>query len=189
MGRMVEPRPPNRKRYEAGDIGFCHSPGMIGHGIRWSEWLRFKQGSHYNHVFTLDTWHEENNGYWTVIQADAHGVTNHHTIAEATHHGSYEIFSPPPYGRIRRPSSFSTEKQLEFLRSQVGAKYGYLTILSIVTTLVLPNFINVMLPNTWICSALAAEALRAGGWIHNWPDIYQTNPAQLYEVLTTEEEE
>lgn len=165
--------------FMAGDVGFCHSPGIVGKAIRWGEWLRFRKGSYYNHTFTLDEWHEENGGYWTVIQAEAHGVTNTRTIEEATGGGSYII--------LNKPAGVSTAKQLAFLRAQVGQKYGFFTIGSIITTLLAPKFINVMLPNTWICSAVAAEGMRAGGWLHNWPDIYQVNPAQLFEALSAEE--
>lgn len=164
------------QQFQPGDIGFCHSPGIIGHAIRIGEWLRFRKGSFYNHVFTLDEWHNENGGYWTVIQAEASGVTNTRTIEEASGGG--------PYAIAHNNGRWNTSKQLEFLRAQVGAKYGFFTIASIVTTLIVPSFINVMLPGTWICSAVAAESIRAGGWLHNWPDVYQVNPAQLYEALS-----
>lgn len=161
---------------KSGDLVFCHSTHLIGRAIRWGERLRFRKGSYYNHVCTLDEWWEEDGGYWTVIQAESHGVTAFRTLEDATKGGPYTVISAPT----------DTNAQMDFLWSQVGDKYGFLTIASVIITLLLPKFINVMMPNTWICSAVAAEALRTGGWIHSWPDVYQVTPAQLFEVLTGE---
>lgn len=77
------------------------------------------------------------------------------------------------------------ERTVTFARAQVGHKYGFVTIASIVITLFTPGFINVMLPNVWICSALAAESIRFGNWLHDWPDIYLVTPAQLWCALET----
>lgn len=38
--------------------------------------------------------------------------------------------------------------------------------------------------STIICSAVAALALLAGGWLKQWPDLYQVTPARLAEALT-----
>jgi hypothetical protein len=155
----------------AGDIGFCFgSPSIIDRAITLGEWLRFRRGSKYSHVFTLD---QKVGNDWQIIEARSHGVQNIRLLSELK---DYTIVPSPltQSGRLN---------QLSFLRAQLGKKYGFFTIGSIITTLILPSFINVMLPDTWICSALAGEGLRAGGWLHNWPDVYTVIPAQLYEAL------
>ena len=164
---------------QQGDLVFCHNSNLIGRAIRWGEWLRFRKGAYYNHVATLDIPVPNSNGDWFILQANQNGVTCYGYLSDLSKNGSsYEV--------VPAPAGVNTAKQIEFLYSQIGRHYGWLTIASIVTTLILPQFINVMLPNTWICSAIAAEACRAGGWIHSWPDIYQVAPAQLFEVVTGE---
>jgi hypothetical protein len=159
-----------------GDLVFCHNTDIVSRAIRWGEWLRFRKGDYYNHVGTLDVQVPQSDD-WFVIEAIGHGVTNLGRLSSLVKPGGTYTIVPAPDG-------VNTDKQMEFLNEQVGDHYGFLTIASIITTLLSPAFINVMLPNTWICSALAAEALRAGGWIHCWPDLYQVNPAQLFEALS-----
>jgi hypothetical protein len=73
---------------------------------------------------------------------------------------------------------------VNFMRWQIGRSYGFLTIASILATIVVPfRWFNVMLPNTWVCSAVAGEGLRYAGWYHSWPDIYQVSPAELWEGI------
>lgn len=162
---------------KSGDLVFVHRKSAIGKAIRMGEWLHFRDGAFYNHTATLI----KPTGFgddWWVIQASADGVTWGVLSGEGT---SYTILSAP--------AEVDTEKQLAFLYSQLGKPYGYFTIASIIITLLVPwDFFNVMFPDTWICSALAAEAMRAGGWIHSWPDLYQVTPAQLYEETTIESE-
>lgn len=165
------PQPPNQC---PGDLVFCHSVDIVGRFIRLAERIRFRGGSMYNHVATLNEWHTEDGGFWTVIQAEAHGITDYRELDDVAPGGSYTIVPTPAQ---------NVAQQLAFLRAQVGEPYGFLTIASILVNLMLPKFIDVELPGTWICSAVAAEALRAGGWLHNWPDIYEVSPAQLFEIL------
>ena len=158
-----------------GDLVFCHNTDIVGRAIRWGEWLRFRKGAYYNHVATVDV-PVPGGGLtgndWFVIEALGSGVTNLRRLSTIVSPGGTYTIVPAPDG-------VDTAKQMEFLHAQAGYQYGFLTIASIITTFILPRFINVMLPNTWICSALGAEGLRAGGWIHCWPDLYQVNPAQL----------
>ena len=153
---------------QAGDIGFVHGTSLIDKSITLAQWLRFRRGHEYSHVFTLD---QQVGDDWTIIEARQHGVVNTRKLSELPPH----IIVPSPLA--------NPDVQLQFLHQQVGKRYGFFTIASIITTLLMPKFINVMLPDTWICSALAAEGLRCGGYLHNWPDIYQVTPAQLYEAL------
>jgi hypothetical protein len=161
---------------------FCHSGSFLGRAIRWAERVRRDgeaSGAAYNHVAWIDHWDQEV-GDWIVGEADSRGVTCDQTLyslAGAT--GHYTVLRVSPY-------DVDIEESLDFWRAQIGRKYGYVTIASIFFTLFTPKFLNVMLPDTWICSAVAAEGLRAGGWLHNWSDIYQVSPAELWLALDTE---
>ena len=156
-----------------GDLVFCHSKGIVSLAIRWAERLRWRHASQWNHVAIID---RVVDGKTYVIQAEGKGVTNIRTLDEVAPGGSYII--------VRPPQSVDVESLLHFARKQVGAQYGFLTIAAVALSLILPWFITVRIPNTWICSALAAESLRAGGWIHDWPDLYLVSPAQLRLALS-----
>ncbi len=162
---------------QRGDLVFCHNEKLVSRAIRWGEWLRFRKGAHWNHVATL---YEPFGDDWIILQANDKGVGLSGSLSGLQMKGKVCVV-PAPVG-------VDTELQLDFLHNQIGSRYGFLTAVSIVFTLLLPRFINVMLPNTWICSALAAEGLRAGGWLHNWPDLYQVTPAQLFEALTNDKD-
>ena len=162
--------------YTAGSLVFCHSKGFVGGSIRWCEKLRRdwaktneKTGAKYNHVAILDRIVD---GEWTVIQAEGKGVTGGAELSSVAPGGSYAI--------VPLPAGVDQEKVLAFARSQVGYKYGFITVASIFLTLFTPRFINVMLPYTWICSAVGMESWRAGGFVHQWPDVYQVSPAQAW---------
>lgn len=160
---------------QAGDLIFCHGGGLVAKAIRFGEWLRFRGGANFNHVAIAYAPTADGND-WYVIQAEGRGVTSTGTLGELLTSGAVLIAHAPT--EVRRGDV------VRFALEQVGRKYGFVTIASIVVTILLPAFINVMLPNTWICSAVAAESWRFGGWLHNWDDIYQVNPAELYEAVT-----
>ena len=160
---------------ESGDLIFCHGTGFVARGIQAAEWLRRgwngaseAAGAKWNHVAIVNERLE--NGDYTVVQAEGRGVTDTGLLS-----GLGETYSVLPL-----PQGLDPEDVLEFARHQVGAPYGFLTDASIALTLFSPTFINVMLPGTWICSALVAESLRFAGWLHDWPDVYQVSPAQLW---------
>ena len=154
----------------AGDLVFCHSTGIMGKAIRLGEWIRFRKGSAWNHVAVLDRQVDEK---WYVIQAEAHGVTNDKTLDSIAPGGRYQVVSPP--------AGCDRTRLLSFAQSQVGSKYGWLSILSLVFDLLTPDwFPAVRRKNTWICSALSMECCRAAGWIHSWNDIYIVTPAQAW---------
>ena len=153
-----------------GDIVFAHSNGIMGRAIRFGEFLRWRKGSHWNHACVISRVTQDGTAY--VIQADLHGV-NEATLESV---GDYVILEPP--ARVNR------NKILAFTKAQLGSKYGILSILSIVTDILTPNwFPSMRRKNTWICSAVTAESLRYGGWLHNFPDIYTVTPAQLFDCL------
>lgn len=158
-----------------GTLVFCHSKGQIGFGIRLVQRIARDPQWETNHVAILDR--QDPAGQWYVIQAEARGVTNDKRLDDITPGGYYVLLDPPP--------GVDVKGMLNFARNQVGTEYGFLTIVSILVTIYIPgHVVNVMLSDTWICSALAAECLRAGGWIHSWPDIYQVRPSQLQEAIT-----
>ena len=159
---------------EPGDIVFAHSNGIMGKAIRLGEWLRFRRGSHWNHVCFID---RVEDGVPYVLQAEPHGVTTDKTLDSV---GTY-LLLPPPGGCD--PAKF-----MYFARQQVGDRYGWLMIaalaLDIVTPAWFPTFhLASRRKSAWICSVLTAESLRFAGWYHPWPSIYMVTPSQVYEAL------
>jgi len=153
-----------------GDIVFAHSNGLMGRAIRFGEFLRWRKGSHWNHACVVSRVDKDGVAY--VIQADIKGVNE----ARLDSVGQYVI--------IELPARVNRNKVLSFTKAQVGSKYGILSILSIVTDIITPNwFPSMRRKNSWICSAVTGEALRYGGWLHNWADIYTVTPAQLFDAL------
>lgn len=158
-----------------GDLVFFHGSGFVDTAIRWCEWLRRdghrrseRSGAHWNHVAVLS---KREGTDWVLIQAHSKGVTEGQLLSAA---------AATSYGVVPLPPQFTGSKVVGWMRRRVGRKYGFVTILSILVTLFTPRFVNVMLPGTWICSAIAAEAWRFAGWDHEWGDIYQVSPAELY---------
>lgn len=156
---------PLSKTPKPGDIVFAHNTGLMARAIRLGEWLRFRKGSYFNHACVVD---RVEDGVAYVIQAEPRGVTSDKTLDSV---GEYVLFSP---------SELDVQKILEFSRAQVGSRYGWLSIVSIVVDLVTPDWFPALRARgTWICSAVTAEALRYGGWLAEWGDIYIVTPAQL----------
>jgi len=150
-----------------GTLVFAHSNGLMGRVIRFGERLRWRGGHFYNHVAIVDRIED---GVAYVIQAEARGVTDDkalHTV------GRYTL--------VDMPRHVDVEDALHFAREQVGSSYGWLTILSIAIDIVTPFwFVAFRRGNSWICSALVGESLRAGGWVRNFADVYCVTPAQLW---------
>jgi hypothetical protein len=114
---------------------------------------------------------------WKLVQARGQGVTKDGTLADIETGGWVVL--------IRPPASVEPSRTLAFARSQVGDRYGFWTIASIIIDILTPKWFHTPFrrPGTWICSALGAEALRFGGWLHQWPDIYQVDPADAMQAL------
>ena len=157
---MAEPLP--------GDLIFAHGKGFIARAIQFGELLRWKRGRRWNHTAIVV---EVKPGAVRVVQAEGHGVTSRwmrsvHEVAPVVE----LVPCPAP----------DWQRVVEFADAQVHDDYGFLTIFSIACSIVAPWFLTIRQPGTWVCSALAGECLRAGGWLHDWPDVYQVSPAQLY---------
>lgn len=106
-----------------------------------------------------------------MIQANSHGVG----VASLQDFTNYELVS--------LPSTCSSGMAWIFANAQVGDKYGWVTDVSMGLNMLTPDRFSLRKPGTWQCAALVAEALRFGGWLHDWPDIYALFPAQVYEAL------
>lgn len=157
---------------KSGDLVLCHSKGLIGSAIRWAERKMFNnQYAKWNHVGILDR--QDQNGNWFVIQAEAKGVTDIHTLDTIAPGGEYEI--------VPLPAGLDKDKFLKFARAQVGAEYGWLSILSCALDMFLPDSICLRKNETWICSGLVAGALWFAGFTDamTWPDLYTVTPAEI----------
>jgi hypothetical protein len=183
----------------AGDLVACHSHGVIGSAIRLGQRLQgdtwqarglkvpaaaADEPWMWNHFAILDRQYA--GGTWSVIQAEAHGVTGTDNAGKAFDEKPLSAIAPG--GRfeiLQLPAGAERCRVLSMARGEVGAHYGFVSIASIVATLLTPRPLrfDFRRGGTWICSALAGEALRAGGWFHQWSDIYQLTPAQLYAEL------
>lgn len=156
-----------------GDLVFCHSKGLIGAGIRFCQRRIRNIGEEHkwNHVAVLNEQLPDSD--WTVIQADAKGVRDSDRLSTIAPGGIYEIKS--------LPQNLDPVKFVGFLKMQVGAKYGYLSILSVALDLFLPESICLRKNGTWICSGLVAGAL----WFAGFPkmvdvtDLYTVVPAEI----------
>lgn len=157
---------------QPGDLVFSHGRGIIDWTIRAAEWVRFRRGSKYNHVGMIG-W-QLKDGDWVVLEAESQGMTNA-TLTSLTSKGEVLITSPPP--EVKRL------RAIDFMNLQFGDRYGFITIVSVAISIILPGSIRLFRPGTWICSAVVAEALRFGGWYCRWDDIYGVTPAQLYEAV------
>jgi hypothetical protein len=155
---------------------FCHSKGIVGRAIRLAERIRWRGGDAYNHVAILAEPVGSND--WRVIQAEARGVTDTGLLSTIAPGGSYTI--------VPLPAGVSHLKVVDFARAQVGRRYGVLTIVSNVVTILTPKFISFRRPWTFICSGLATAALWYGGWVPvttDVADMYEESPALLWEAL------
>lgn len=123
---------------------------------------------------------------WTVIQAEAHGVTG--TRPDGTAFLARRLDAVAPGGwtcLVRPPAGVEPARTMAFARGEVGAGYGFATIAAIVVEKVTPAWAHLPFrrPGTWVCSALGCEALRFGGWYHRWPDVYGVDPAEAMRAL------
>jgi hypothetical protein len=158
---------------QPGDIGFAHNRGIMGKLIRVGEWLQLRN-SEWNHAFVVS---RVVDGVPFIIQATLKGVIESplRTVAP----GGSEITFAPPAGVDR-------DKVVAFAQSQLGNEYGVLTIAAIAIDIVSWNWVPSLRgarKQSWICSGLTCEALRFGGWLHDWIDIYDVTPQQAFDVL------
>jgi hypothetical protein len=159
---------------EPGDIGFAHTKDFIGKAIRFGEWVRWRKGDYWNHVFVVDRIVDD---VVYILQADSRGVTNGSTLASL---GEYVL--------VEMADHADKTTLLSFCRRQLKDGYSWSTILAIAVDIISPRWFPSFRSASkrkasWICSTLTAEAMRFGGWYYSWPDIYFVSPSQLYEAL------
>ena len=163
---------------QAGSIVLCDSPDIVGKAIRAGEWLKWRGGCKWNHtVIAIETGYNPK-----VIQASIDGVTDTATLSALE--GGAILIVPPPI-------ALDVKAAIAFANQEVGADYGWLTLAGVVIDQLLPRCFRFQIGRygSWICSALVAEAWRAGGWLNVWPDIYSVAPAQLALAVGIEESE
>ena len=166
------------KDWLTGDLVFAHSTGIIGKAIRFAERIRGKGGYNWNHVAVL---RGEIDGVWYIIQAEAKGVTDDKTLESVAPGGSYEV--------VRLPKEVDRLSFFTFVSSQVGAKYGYLSILSCAVDIIIPDSICLRQSKTWICSGLVAAGLLTGDYkpAREWArkDLYTTMPSEVHTEIAS----
>ena len=168
---IVNLQPADVKR---GMTGFADTDGSMGALIRFGEHLRFKVGK-YNHCFTVVT---EGPTYDTimVVQATMKGIilSPLSSLIDSSH--IISMYSIEPLGG-------DPEKAAWFAEKQIGKDYGLLSDVCIAVDIITPYwFFECRREGTWICSALAHEAMRFAGVYFDAPDIYMVSPTglQLY---------
>ena len=163
---------------EPGTLVFCHGTGIISKAIRLGERIRYRNGSFWNHVAIVDDEECPVHNCPYVIEAVGSGVIDHGCLATIAPGGSYEL--------VEVPEGVSAEDVLTFAQSQVGDQYGWISIVSIILRILLPKWVpfpTMRTRSTWVCSALAGESLRFGGWYADWSDIYTVVPSELYAAI------
>jgi hypothetical protein len=154
-----------------GMTGFAKTDGTMGALIRFGEKLRWKVGK-YNHCFTVVT---EGSNYDEIIivQATMKGVitsTLENLIASSEIVSMYDITD----------LGGDLEKAAWFAEQQVGDPYGLLSDICIGVDIISPQwFLETRRAGTWICSALAHEAMRYAGVYYDVPDVYMVSPTNL----------
>ena len=173
---MTTPKPPCITNLQPNEIkrgmtGYARTDGLLGLLIRVGEKLKWRNGK-YNHCFTVVT---EGDTYDDIIivQATLKGVVKSTlaSLVEKSHVVSmYDITS----------LGGNAEKGAWFAEQQVGKPYGILSDLCIAMDIVTPDwFLTFRRNGTWICSALAHEAMRFAGIYFDVPDIYCFSPTNL----------
>ncbi len=166
------------QRPQPGDIGFCQGTGFVASMIRIGDWLRFRR-SLATHVFIVV---EPVDGRPRIVEAGGSGVAYAWLSDVSVHHELVPADAFP--GVLVSPDPNTIVAQAHKI---VGAKYGFMTIASIVVNLLTPKWIrfpDFRRGTTFICSAAAAWCLHAGGADIETYDIYQIFPTELYEMAT-----
>ena len=161
-----------------GMTGWARTDGTMGWLIRAGEKLRWKNGK-YNHCFTVIT---EGATYEEIIivQATMKGVLKS-TLASLI--ATSEIISFYDITKL----GGDPEKAAFFAEKQVGKKYGLLSDICIGVDIISPYwFFECRREGTWICSALAHEAMRYAGIYFDTPDIYMVSPTGLQDLCGAE---
>jgi hypothetical protein len=134
-----------------GDAVLVHNrKGFVPRMIRWFQALRFRGAdrkyTYWNHVAFLAT--PQGDTY----EAGSKGIFAGHVL-------SYSDFRVVPIDA----TDADRLEMVAFARSQLGVKYGFLTIASIAISLLLNTKYEFGKAGTWICSEFWNEAFERGG--------------------------
>ena len=158
-----------------GMTGFARTNGTMGALIRVGEKLRWKDGK-YNHCFTVVTEGATYDDVW-IVQATMRGVvksTLASLIATSSVISMYDITE----------LGGNLEKAAWFAEQQIGDPYGLLSDICIGVDIISPAwFLECRRSGTWICSALAHEAMRFAGVYYKVGDIYMVSPTNLQKLM------
>ena len=157
-----------------GYIGFSRTTGVLGRLIQLGEKIKFRDGE-YNHAFVVVHVGTSPDDIW-IVQATLKGVILSHL--SDVYPTTSEILLVPP------PKACDPSKIVEFANEQIGEPYGLLSDICIAVDILTPEwFWSVRRNGTWMCSALAGEALRYAGWLRRWGDIYTVAPTPLKQAI------
>jgi len=165
---VVSLQPSEIKR---GMTGFARTKSFMGYVIRFGEWIRWRK-SKYNHCFTVISEGETYEDILIIqaLSAGAERTTLASLINRSTAVSMYDI----------TPLGGDPEKAAFFAEKQEGKKYGILSDICIAVDILTPAwFFECRREGTWICSALAHEAMRFAGIYYDTPDIYMVSPTNL----------
>lgn len=164
---------------DPGDIVFFHSKGFVGTMIRLGERLRHPTQPHWvNHVGVCVE-PDPDNGFPRIVQAGANGVAYAY-LKDID--AEYEVVSADAFPTVTDVAIYRYAVICQ-AHDLVGAKYGWLTILSIVVNVLTPRWIRIpdfRRGTTYICSSAAAWCLHAGGADIDTYDLYQIMPSELF---------
>jgi hypothetical protein len=167
-----------------GDIVLCKHGGTIPHLIRFFQraqvfgwWYALTSIGRerddiadFNHAAILS--HVGADGDWLVIQAEAHGVG----WGRLSTLGDVVVVDSQLDSRGR-------DLALSFAQRAFGYKYGWFTIASIAWNIITPRIMDFHRNGTFICSALVAQCMLAGGYpLPISIDLDQVSPAELAQV-------
>jgi hypothetical protein len=153
-----------------GYVGYVKSNGLMGKLIRFGEAISSGKGE-VNHMVVFG-----NDG--KVIQAEMPGVTCNATYEDVLAHDTCIVVKPPKYVRLA--------DVVRYAEAHVGTEYGLWTDIGIGIDMVTWQWVPAVRgarKDSLICSALGSEALRFGGWLYKWIDIYTVTPQQSMDAL------
>jgi len=167
---VINATPSHIKR---GDIGYARTNGLLGLLIRVGEKLKWRNGDA-NHAFVVVTEGDSYDKIW-IVQATLKGVVRSRLSELMATSTRIETYPPPT---IAHPQLVAL-----FAEYQIGDPYGLLSDICLAVDILTPVwFWSVRRNGTWICSALAAEAMRFAGWYFDFPDVYGVAPTPLKEA-------
>lgn len=168
---MVNLKPSEIK---VGDIGFARTRGVLGHIIRYGEYIKFRSCD-FNHTFIVVSTGATYDEIF-IVEATLRGVRLNRLSSLFDNAEELHLIRPPEETDPRKVALFAL--------SQLGSPYGLMSIACICLDIFTPDwFVSTRRNGTWICSALTAEALRYAGWFVDWKDVYTVTPTGLWLVL------